>query len=122
MLSGNATLRQSYGTAKKGDSGICLRERRAPYNLDVVFFLEKPFVMYRKMYTAPISTEENTCFVPFLEVLTDPELCWNIAAFLPVVEGVGGRIVSMTGGDRLTGHKAGGTAGSMHGENARCDP
>ena len=51
------------------------------------------------------------------DIMIDPELCyWDVAALLPVVEGAGGTITSMTGGNPLTEVNAVCTAGTIHGE------
>ena len=52
------------------------------------------------------------------DVMIDPDLCyWDLVALLPVVEGAGGMITSMTGGNPLTELSAVCTAGgSLHDE------
>lgn len=51
------------------------------------------------------------------DIMIDPELCyWDVAALLPVVEGAGGVITSMTGGNPLKEINAVCTAGDIHGE------
>ena len=51
------------------------------------------------------------------DIMIDPELCyWDVAALLPVVEGAGGTITSMTGGNPLKEINAVCTAGTIHGE------
>lgn len=49
------------------------------------------------------------------DIMIDPELCyWDVAALLPVVEGAGGVITSMTGGNPLEELSAVCTAGAIH--------
>ncbi len=51
------------------------------------------------------------------DIMVDPDLCyWDVAALLPVVEGAGGTLTSMTGGNPLTDLSAVCTAGGIHGE------
>lgn len=49
------------------------------------------------------------------DIMVDPDLCyWDVAALLPVVEGAGGLITSMTGGNPLLDLSAVCTAGGVH--------
>ena len=51
------------------------------------------------------------------DIMIDPDLSyWDIAALLPVVEGAGGTLTSMTGGNPLKDLSAVCTAGGIHGE------
>lgn len=51
------------------------------------------------------------------DLMIDPELCyWDVAALLPVVEGAGGVITSMTGGNPLVDLSAVCSAGTIHEE------
>ena len=49
--------------------------------------------------------------------MIDPDLSyWDVAALLPVVEGAGGTLTSLTGGNPLKDLPAVHTAGDIHGE------
>ena len=51
------------------------------------------------------------------DIMIDPDLSyWDIAALLPVVEGAGGTLTSVTGGNPLKDLSAVCTAGGIHGE------
>ncbi len=51
------------------------------------------------------------------DIMIDPDLCyWDVAALLPVVEGAGGTLTSIDGGNPLTDLSAVCTAGDLHGE------
>lgn len=51
------------------------------------------------------------------DIMIDPDLSyWDIAALLPVIEGAGGTLTSMTGGNPLKDLSAVCTAGGIHGE------
>lgn len=51
------------------------------------------------------------------DIMIDPDLSyWDVAALLPVVEGAGGTLTSVSGGNPLTELSAVCTAGGIHGE------
>lgn len=51
------------------------------------------------------------------DIMIDPDLSyWDVAALLPVVEGAGGTLTSLTGGNPLKDLSAVCTAGDIHGE------
>ena len=51
------------------------------------------------------------------DIVVDPDLCyWDVAALLPVVEGAGGTLTSVAGGNPLVDLSAVCTAGDLHGE------
>lgn len=51
------------------------------------------------------------------DIMIDPDLCyWDLAALVPVVEGAGGRITSMSGGNPFEELSAVCTAGDVHDE------
>lgn len=51
------------------------------------------------------------------DIMVDPDLCyWDVAALLPVVEGAGGTLTSVAGGNPLKELTAVCTAGGIHGE------
>ena len=51
------------------------------------------------------------------DIMVDPDLCyWDVAALLPVVEGAGGTLTSVEGGNPLVDLSAVCTAGAIHGE------
>ena len=54
------------------------------------------------------------------DIMIDPDLSyWDVAALVPVVEGAGGTITSVRGGNPLTEKSALCTAGALHGEIVR---
>jgi myo-inositol-1(or 4)-monophosphatase len=49
--------------------------------------------------------------------MVDPDLSyWDVAALLPVIEGAGGMLTSLTGGNPLEELSAVASAGQIHGE------